>query len=331
MLCLSYKQTINRFIFRNCLTLFAADEVPTCLTCHSYTFSLSYLSQLHVMAQQVGRGQGPRKRHWCFTSYLVSLPISFDPNIVRYCIYQREICPESKKEHFQGYIELYDNKRVRQVKRILGECHLEPRRGSRDSARLYCTKEESAIKGTQVEFGMWREDITRKRKLCDLLKQPEMTLDDLIAIVPHEYCRYHRGMEKLFMRRAAAKAKEFRTVIVDVYVGPTGSGKTKKASEFADHYFMPASDTLWFDGYEGQKVLVIDDFYGNIKYGIFLRMLDGYELQMPIKGGFVWAQWVHVIITSNAEPKDWYQKGLTPALARRITNITHLFLPIVIE
>lgn len=280
-----------------------------------------------VRARQGNRRnrRGPRKRHWCFTSFLEVLPTDFDPNIVRYCCYQREVSPETENKHFQGYIEFFDNKRVGQVKAVLGECHLEVRRGSRTEARQYCFKEATAIVGSQVEFGEWREDITRKRKLCDMLKT-DMTLADLIDSEPHQYVMYHRGLEKLYQLRSAKRAKLFRKVIVDVYVGETGSGKTRRAIAHDDHYLMPASSSgkLWFDGYRGEEVLIIDDFYGNIKYGTFLRMLDGHELQMPIKCGFVWAQWTKVIITSNVGPKHWYQKGLTPALSRRITSIFNM-------
>jgi len=251
------------------------------------------------------------------------MPSEFNVDTVRYCIYQREISPETKREHYQGYIEFFDGKRMGQVKSILGECHLEPRKGSRTEARLYCSKKETQIADTTYEFGEWREDVSRKRKLSDLLKG-NATLQDIIEDAPHEYVRYHRGLEKLFARRDAKKAKKFRKVEVEVLIGPTGTGKTRRALENPSVYLMPASDKLWFDGYEGENCLVIDDFYGNIKYGTFLRMLDGHQLQMPVKGGFVWAQWTKVVITSNAEPGDWYQKGFTAALSRRITNIVHL-------
>ncbi len=271
--------------------------------------------------------RGPKKRHWCFTSYLAVLPTTFDKAVVRYCIYQREICPETKREHFQGYIELFCDYRRGQVITLLGACHLEPRYASRTSAREYCRKKYGAIANTQVEFGKWRDQIAHKRKLSDMLGT-DMTLADLIKESPVDYVRYHRGLEKLFARRQAASAKVFRRVEVLVYIGVTGCGKTGRALETPDHYKLPISDRLWFDGYQGEKCLVIDDFYGNIKYGFFLQILDGHELQLPVKGGFIWAMWNKVIITSNKDPKDWYNKGylagvIPPALNRRITKVIH--------
>ncbi len=269
------------------------------------------------------KAQGPKKRHWCFTSYLEVLPVTFDKNIVRYCIYQREVCPETKKEHFQGYIEFFDGKRLLQVKSVLGECHLEPRFGSRTEAREYCRKKASAIAGSQFEFGEWREDSTRKRKLCDMLRT-DMSLKELIQETPHLYVLYHRGLEKLYARRKEEYARRFRKVTVDVLIGDTGCGKTKRATAGIDWFIMPCSEKLWFDGYRGQKTLIIDDFYGGIKYAFLLRILDGHSLQLPVKGGFVWALWNKVIITSNAEPNLWYKMGLTPALNRRLSSIVRM-------
>ncbi len=277
----------------------------------------------------MARQRGPNQRHWCFTSYLDVLPVQFNKDIVRYCCYQREICPETKREHFQGYIEFFDCKRMGQVKSVLGQCHLEARRGSRNKARAYCRKVESAMHGTQVEFGLWREDLSRKRKLCDMLRS-DMSLKQLIVEDPLAFVRYYRGLGKLFEIRSRDAAKEPRKVTVICFIGPTGSGKTRRAVEEPDHFIMPLSDKMWFDGYAGETCLIIDDFDGGILYRHFLRILDRYELQVPIKGGFVWARWTKVIITSNLEPDAWYPKeGFSAPLRRRIKLIYHLPIHII--
>ncbi len=265
------------------------------------------------------RTRGPRKRHWCFTSFLDGLPVEFGVNVVRYLIYQHEECPETKKRHIQGYVEFFDNKRIGQVKAVLGECHLEFRRGSRTEARDYCRKTETAIAGTQIEFGEWREDVSRKRSLLDMLRA-DITVDQLIEEAPDVYVRYHRGIHKLYGHKLAKKAKNWRPVVITTLIGATGVGKTRRAVLDPDHFFLPCSKNLWFDGYTDQKCLILDDFYGNIKYALFLRIIDGHELQVEIKGGYRWALWTRVIITSNNEPHTWYKFGLLPALERRLTT-----------
>ncbi len=275
----------------------------------------------------MSRVRGPRGRHWCFTSFLGVLPKKFDKNIVRYCVYQREVSPETKSEHFQGYIEFFDDKRMGQVKTVLGECHLEIRHGSRYEAREYCKKKDSAIADSQVEFGLWREDLSRKRKLGDMLKT-DMTLDQIIELDPMSFVRYHRGLEKLYYRRQKKKARTFRKVQVSVYLGPTGSGKSRKALSSPNSYPMPCSDKLWFDGYEGEKTLVIDDYSGDFRYSRLLRILDGHMVSLPRKGAFVWALWDKVIITSNISPDKWYpRRSEIDALRRRINRI--VYFPII--
>ncbi len=262
-------------------------------------------------------------RHWCFTSYMEVMPFVYDAAVVRYCCFQREICAESKRPHWQGYVELYDCHRVGGLLKMFGNAHFEPRKGTRCDARAYCCKKETSVKDTFVEFGIWRSNPCSKLKLVDLLKS-KISLPALIELAPDVFVRYHRGLEKLFSLRVEEKAKAFRKMEVLCFIGPTGSGKTKRACEERSHFIMPLSDKLWFDGYKDEECLIIDDFYGCIGHSQLLRILDGHELQLPVKGGFIWAMWTKVIITSNSEPASWYGNCLSSALARRITQIIHM-------
>lgn len=271
----------------------------------------------------------PRKRHWCFTSFDEKFNPLFDDKFVRYCIFQEEKCADTGRRHYQGYIEFFDNVRRSVVVSVVGAgTHVEVRKGSRTEAREYCRKKDTSIPNTQVEFGTWRADVSRKRKLCDMLHD-KISLDELIEESPVDYVRYHRGLEKLFSYRASKLAKLPRKDLqVIVYWGPTGTGKTWRAMQEPDHYRLPFSKkTTWFDGYTTEKCLIIDDYLGNIAYPWFLQLIDIYEMQVPFKGGFVWGQWTKIIITSNKHPRDWYpDRGFTAPLQRRIKqeNIHHL-------
>lgn len=70
---------------------------------------------------------------------------------------------------------------------------------------------------------------------------------------------------------------------------------------------MPAREkTGWWDGYEGQQVVIIDEFYGWLGYDFILRLTDRYPLLVETKGGTVQFVSRVVIFTSNSHPRDWY-------------------------
>jgi hypothetical protein len=116
-----------------------------------------------------------------------------------------------------------------------------------------------------------------------------------------------------------------RPVFVEVRYGKPGCGKSHSvfAPEGMDncalfdpplscfhpkHVFIKRDQTQWFCGYEGQAVLLLDDYYpkDEIHCDQLMAWLDKYVFRIQIKGGSVLAQWQHVIITSNHDPNIWF-------------------------
>lgn len=273
-----------------------------------------------------------KSRNWCFT---VNNPsgesghsqLDFGNLRVKYAIWQLEVGVNGT-QHYQGYCELRNAVTLGGIKRApgLARAHLEIRRGTRDEARDYCRKDSGRVEGPW-ELGTWSGQGARSdlAGICADL-QAGNSLDSIREAHSVQYLRYRRGFQDLAGVAARKKARVFRMLQVSVYWGAAGSGKTRKAveeSEESGYYFLDQAEKLWFDGYEGEGTLIIDDFYGWIKYGILLRILDGYQFRCEIKGGFTYALWTRVIITSNKHPSEWYANGLTPALERRINNILH--------
>jgi len=74
----------------------------------------------------------------------------------------------------------------------------------------------------------------------------------------------------------------------------TGTGKTaavKKA--FRSNYYelsSALSGTAWFDGYNGEQVLLVDNFFGGIKYSDLLTILKHGKKKLDVKGSYTWAK-----------------------------------------
>lgn len=91
-----------------------------------------------------------------------------------------------------------------------------------------------------------------------------------------------------------------------------------------------ANGSIWFDGYQGEDIVLIDDFYGWLPWTFLLKLLDRYPLRVQTKFGVVPFRSKIVYITSNVHPDKWYSYGenmVYEALRRRIDTITHFQLP----
>jgi len=226
----------------------------------------------------------------------------FDGDKCRYMCFGRELCPSTGREHWQGFVVFNRTVRIPAAKRSIvvgdGECHLETRRGTRREARDYCAKDG--------EFREWGE--------LELHSTKELFEKSITYIKEHNpmfYCRYHRGLEKLKADKGAA----WRNVEVIYLWGDAGVGKTRRVMEMDDVYKIDPP-YKWWDGYEGQSILLIDDYtMGATDRGYLLNLLDGYRMRLETKGGHTWALWTKVYMTSNWEPEK------DKALLRRITEV----------
>ncbi len=275
-----------------------------------------------VSSQSVGDGGREVDPYAVYSSFITSAPK------LRFAIWQLECAPTSGQKHIQGYLEFTSSMRLSAVKRFLSlpTCHLEGRRGSRQQAISYCGKEETRLAGPW-QIGDSRISPGKRSDLSEVTDRilSGKPLADLVEEYPNQYVRYRRGIEALYGQLAHKRQSVWRDVTVLVYWGDTGTGKTRLALGEGEvpFFVLDQGDRIWFDGYTGQPRLVIDDFYGWIKYGVLLRILDGHPYRCEIKGGFFPALWTEVVITSNKHPSDWYSAGLTAALERRLTEIRH--------
>lgn len=76
----------------------------------------------------------------CWTCYLDQIQPKLDSK-VSYFAYQREICPNTKKLHFQGYTQFHSKTTAFYLKNWLNDkgAHIEIQRGTNSEARDYCT------------------------------------------------------------------------------------------------------------------------------------------------------------------------------------------------
>lgn len=274
-----------------------------------------------------------------------------DPKIdqIEYIVYKPEIGDETKRLHYQTYVVFKTSYDRKNIVRILGikdddipdENTLDTKcrtRGSPFEASEYVKKQETTA-GPIVEYGILPERKQGKRndihKLTDKIKKGA-NLEDIANENPEMILRYGKGIKELIAIREQEKTNTFRHVETYCIWGDAEAGKTRIIYEkegYENCFKLDKSkNEVWFDGYNGQNVLIIDDFYGWIEWGHLLNILDGYPLKLQVKGCHTWAKWSKVYITSNKPYTDWYShisysssrdKDIIP-LKRRIKYDMHM-------
>ncbi len=267
-----------------------------------------------------------QSKNWCFTDFelLDWGKIYTETEDIRYICWGTEICPQTKKKHYQGWIQVDKKKRLNGIKKMCQskKIHIEACRGTEGENNKYCQKDNQYdTAGDYITQGS-RTDLNLLKKIID----EGGTLEKIANENFHAFVQYNRGFQeykKIIDRRLR---KKFRKVKVILIHGKTGTGKTRKAWESSDDIYKIQGKALkWWDGYEGEKTLLIDEYDNDIPLTELLGILDGYQLRLPIKGSFTYANWETVYITSNI--KELHQNAKSEhkdALRRRITEVIEM-------
>lgn len=280
------------------------------------------------MATSVPVFQG-KARAVCWTlfdydySHVAKLRL-YGENECTYMIFGYETCPTTGKPHLQGFTCWENPRSLQKFKDTISDkLHMEKMRGTHEQASNYCKYDdypENKKENKFEEFGELPAQGARTdwRVALQQLKSGK-EVDEVVENQP----QLLPAIRSLQTFKSLTLKPLHRDVKVIVLWGAAGTGKTRWAYEnYPDLYSKSRGE--WWDGYTGQTAILLDDYYGYLPYSEMLRVLDRYPYHAQVKGGFVWAQWNTVIITSNKHPMFWYGQGMTPALERRLTEITEL-------
>lgn len=244
-----------------------------------------------------------------------------------YIIIGKETGAEGTR-HLQGYIKLSGRLRLKKCSEVLKEalgkgCWTAAAKGTPTHNVQYCSKD-----GDYVEWGLKPE----QGKRMDLEAAYEDARSDIPMVEVADmhrstFIRYHKGIKAVRELHDEAMADHWRDVRVVVHSGPTGCGKTRTAMEWIEEdrapYKIQGRYLKWWDRYEAHKKIVIDEYSNNVSIDEMLALLDGYKLRLPIKGGFTYARWTEVHITTNLKWEEWHDQAKPEhraALKRRISE-----------
>lgn len=187
------------------------------------------------------------------------------------------------------------------MKSFLKRAHWEKAKGTPKEASEYCKKDGDFDEVGTLSCGQGhRSDLLEIKEAIDKGANEEYIADNFFS----KWVVYRRSFKAYAALKSSSRSWATQ---VHVFWGKTGTGKTRFVmDQVMDQDFWTPGDYKWFDGYEGQPIVIIDDYRGEYQLQMLLKLLDRYPMQVPVKGGFT--EWAprKIYITSNVHPNDWY-------------------------
>uniref|UniRef100_UPI00404812A9 hypothetical protein n=4 Tax=Pseudomonadati TaxID=3379134 RepID=UPI00404812A9 len=224
--------------------------------------------------------------------------------------------------HLQGYIQFKHQKRMNEVKKALGttRLHLEKSNGTADQNIAYCSKEDidPFIKGTPKQ--------PRKRTDIDLIKDlvKTNTVKELI-----EDGTLRNQQQVKFAHTCFTYQQEHRTTYPRVVwlCGDSGAGKSKYIYDRhqPDEVHKQSNSIKFWDGYENQPIVVLDDIRADFaKFHELLTLLDKYPHRVEVKGDTRIFNSSIVYVTSPYTPAELYKNKSTENLIQLIRRVDEI-------
>lgn len=109
------------------------------------------------------------------------------------------------------------------------------------------------------------------------------------------------------------------------YYGPPHMGKSHRARQFMGDVYYEKQQNKWWDHYDGQQYVFLDDFDTDFQESghLFKRWSDKWAVTGEIKGGTVQLRHTHFIVTSNYPISHFWNEGtlMGQAIRRRFAEI----------
>lgn len=218
--------------------------------------------------------------------------------------------------HFHVYLEHSTPIRFATLKKRFPKANIVARRGSRQEAYDYVLKAGSRV-GEPFSHGtIDLQDHQGKRsdlEYCHAQIKAGRSVNELMS-EDYRTLRYVNALRDLQSTCRQASIPKYRQVSVAYLYGPPRCGKTRRVTDMYEpgQYCRKISygtTTDRFDEYDGEEVLILDDFNSGIKdISVLLNALDGHYMNLPARYRDSPAAYTTVWIIANIPLERQYRE-----------------------
>ena len=251
---------------------------------------------------------GVTSKSWCFViNNYTEKEVQIVENIICNRIVAGREVGKKGTPHIQGAITFKNCHRKNAVRKMLGNrAHVEKMRGKWEDQQ-YCQKDGDIIRVENNTRKGERTDITKLKKIIDDGGSIKECAEENFAAT----ARIYKFLERYQDLNIEKTTRTWMTEGIWIY-GKTGVGKSHEAFKDYDHkthYVHQVDDKGWWDRYNGQEIVILNDFRGEIPYATLLNLIDKWPYFVPRRGRATMPFLAKkIIITSSLHPEDIYTR-----------------------
>lgn len=264
---------------------------------------------------------------------------------VKYIAYGKEVA-ESGTPHLQGVIVFNSKKTIQQAKVLIPRAHFEVGRGSLIQIIDYCKKGTQAKQewlehgvsgpnyGKELQFFEYgtrplnQQEKGKKGGDAEKVRWDEVRsaakkgkLDD---ISPEIYVRHYNTLKNI-AKDHMTKPADLNAVSGVWISGPSGVGKSRVVRSIFGASLFDKMCNKWWDGYQGEKYVLLDDFDDSHKVLAhhLKRWGDRYSFTCEAKGNARCIRPLKIIVTSQYTPEQIWadNRPALDAIKRRFIQV----------
>ena len=220
--------------------------------------------------------------------------------------------------HLHAVFEDVISMRFSKIKQIFPKMHIEATKGNKEQAEAYINKRPPFDEqGEQVVYISRHGEIKGRqgqRRDIDILEEfiSQGLTPNEIMDMSLSYRRFDRLIRDAYYRKRDKETPLLRDITVYWHTGESGTGKSFTAVNLAETYgehniYLVGEYERGFDKYNGQPILFLDEYRGQLKYEQLITLLSGYKVQTYARYTNVIGLWTEVHITSVFPPDILYK------------------------
>lgn len=277
------------------------------------------------------------KRAYCFTSFQIDQTnfknYCLNMKNLRYIIVGLEVCPKTKKEHYQAYVQFDKAISFLQAKkRIWKGAHIEAAQGSVEENQTYCSKEniffewgKAKSQGQRTDLENLMEEIREGKTDISLAEQYPCTFERYYRFIAHYRDMLKTRNNEAYLKEKFDKGKvqlnsfqkdcitllkkQTERQVLWIKDGPGGAGKT-----FLSKYLLANENAFYTSNgknsdisyaYNSQPYFIMDlsrSLQEHVNYGIIESVKNGILFSSKYKSTVKIFEPPKVIILANFFP-----------------------------